>query len=113
MEKLICQDFYYKPDGYDNTPTAKSGNDLTPSSRHIRIYGTQVQVDLKEDEYRLKYGLRLDECYDYKIETKETWFWYEHKMPLVKQNEGVFEKLKEYNQKYFENGNNAVLINFR
>ena len=76
---LICQDFFYKEDGYVeksifNKSLYAMDNDLVGTERAIRIYGTQEQLDLASVEYRKKNGLMLDEVYNYKVEPKGSYW---------------------------------------
>ena len=74
-EKQICQDFYFYPNGEYTTKSKwvtklySFDNDLSEISTHIRIYGTDEEIDKSLDEYCEKTNLNLDECFDYKIES--------------------------------------------
>ena len=111
---LICQDFFYKEDGYiEKTVFNKSlyamDNDLVGNERSIRIYGTQEQLDLASVEYRKKNGLMLDEVYNYKVEPKGS-YWNDILNITEEQNQAVIDKLKIYNELYNQKGRKALIL---
>ena len=111
---LICQDFFYKEDGYANKSVFNKSlysmdNDLVGDERSIRIYGTQKQVDLASNDYRKKNGLMLDEVYNYKVEPKGS-FWNDILQITEEQNQLVIDKLKIYNKLYNQNGRKALIL---
>ena len=114
---LICQDFFYKEDGYiEKTVFNKSlyamDNDLVGNERSIRIYGTQEQLDLASVEYRKKNGLMLDEVYNYKVEPKGS-YWNDILNITEEQNQAVIDKLKIYNELYNQKGRKALILRTR
>jgi len=114
---LICQDFFYKSDGYSNVSKFNKGlfvmdNDLVGDERSIRIYGTKEQIDLAEDEYKKHNGLMLDECYNYKVELKGS-YWYDLGIITDEQNEVIAEKLLIYNKLYNQKGRKALILRTR
>ena len=114
---LICQDFFYKEDGYANKSVFNKSlysmdNDLVGDERSIRIYGTQKQVDLASNDYRKKNGLMLDEVYNYKVEPKGS-FWNDILQITEEQNQLVIDKLKIYNKLYNQNGRKALILRTR
>ena len=114
---LICQDFFYKADGYvEKSVFNKSlyvmDNDLVGNERSIRIYGTQEQLDLASVEYRKKNGLMLDEVYNYKVEPKGS-YWNDILNITEEQNQAVIDKLKIYNKLYNQNGRKALILRTR
>ena len=114
---LICQDFFYKADGYvEKSVFNKSlyvmDNDLVGNERSIRIYGTQKQLDLASVEYRKKNSLMLDEVYNYKVEPKGS-YWNDILEITEEQNQAVIDKLEIYNKLYNQNGRKALILRTR
>ena len=114
---LICQDFFYKSDGYStdskwNSRLFTMDNDLVGNERSIRIYGTQKQLDLASTEYRKKNRLMLDEVYNYKVEPKGS-YWNNILNITDEQNQEVIEKLKIYNKLYNQKGRKALILRTR
>ena len=114
---LICQDFFYKEDGYTeksvfNKSLYAIDNDLVGTERSVRIYGTKKQIDLAANEYSKKNGLMLDECYNYKVEPKGS-YWNDILNITEEQNQAVIEKLKIYNKLYNQKGRKALILRTR
>ena len=114
---LICQDFFYKEDGYVeksvfNKSLYTMDNDLVGNERSIRIYGTQEQLDLASVEYRKKNGLMLDEVYNYKVEPKGS-YWNDILNITDEDNQKVIDKLKIYNKLYNQKGRKALILRTR
>ena len=114
---LICQDFFYKEDGYVeksvfNKSLYTMDNDLVGNERSIRIYGTQEQLDLASVEYRKKNGLMLDEVYNYKVEPKGS-YWNDILNITDEDNQKVIDRLKIYNKLYNQKGRKALILRTR
>ena len=114
---LICQDFFYKSDGYTtvskfNKTLFAMDNDLVGNERSIRIYGTQEQLDLASVEYRKMNALMLDEVYNYKVEPKGS-YWNDILNITEEQNQAVIDKLKIYNKLYNQKGRKALILRTR
>ena len=114
---LICQDFFYKEDGYVeksifNKSLYAMDNDLVGTERAIRIYGTQEQLDLASVEYRKKNGLMLDEVYNYKVEPKGS-YWNDILNITDEDNQKVIDKLEHYNKLYNQKGRKALILRTR
>jgi len=114
---LICQDFFYKEDGYAteskwNGRLFTMDNDLKGNERSIRIYGTQAQIDLAGVEYKKKNSLMLDEVYNYKVEPKGS-YWNDILNITEEQNQAVIDKLEIYNKLYNQNGRKALILRTR
>ena len=114
---LICQDFFYKSDGYSNVSKFNKtlfvmDNDLVGDERSIRIYGTKKQIDLAANEYSKKNGLMLDEVYNYKVEPKGS-YWNDILNITEEQNQAVIEKFKIYNKLYNQKGRKALILRTR
>ena len=114
---LICQDFFYKEDGYVeksvfNKSLYAMDNDLVGNERAIRIYGTKEQIDLAGNEYSKKNSLMLDEVYNYKVEPKES-YWNDILNITEEQNQAVIDKLKIYNKLYNQKGRKALILRTR
>jgi len=111
---LICQDFFYKSDGYSsdskwNSRLFTMDNDLVGDERSIRIYGTQEQLDLASVEYRKKNRLILDEVYNFKVEPKGS-YWNDILEITEEDNHTVANKLKHYNKLYNQKGRKALIL---
>jgi hypothetical protein len=114
---LICQDFFYKSDGYSNVSKFNKtlyamDNDLVGNERAIRIYGTKEQIDLAGNEYSKKNSLMLDEVYSYKVEPKGS-YWYDLGIITDEQNEVIAKKLVKYNELYNQKGRKALILRTR
>tara|TARA_R100001369_G_scaffold70247_1_gene97957 strand:+ start:174 stop:563 length:390 start_codon:yes stop_codon:yes gene_type:complete len=114
---LICQDFFYKSDGYStdskwNSRLFVMDNDLVGDERSIRIYGTKEQIDLAANEYSKKNGLMLDEVYNYKVEPKGS-YWNDILNITEEQNQAVIDKYKIYNKLYNQKGRKALILRTR
>ena len=114
---LICQDFFYKSDGYTtdskwNSRLFTMDNDLVGNERSIRIYGTKEQIDLAGNEYSKKNSLMLDEVYNYKVEPKGS-YWNDILNITEEQNQAVIDKLKIYNKLYNQKGRKALILRTR
>ena len=114
---LICQDFFYKSDGYSNVSKFNKtlfvmDNDLVGDERSIRIYGTKKQIDLAANEYSKKNGLMLDEVYNYKVEPKGS-YWNDILNITEEQNQAVIDKFKIYNKLYNQKGRKALILRTR
>jgi len=114
---LICQDFFYKSDGYStdskwNSRLFTMDSDLVGNERSIRIYGTQEQLYLASVEYRKKNRLMLDEVYNYKVEPKGS-YWNDILNITEEQNKVVSDKLKMYNKLYNQKGRKALILRTR
>ena len=111
---LICQDFFYKEDGYIekavfNKSLYALDNDLVGTERSVRIYGTQEQLDSASVAYKNKNGLMLDEVYNYKVEPKGS-YWNDILNITEEQNQAVIDKLKIYNKLYNQKGRKALIL---
>ena len=114
---LICQDFFYKEDGYTeksvfNKTLFVMDNDLVGNERSIRIYGTKKQIDLSANEYSKKNGLMLDEVYNYKVEPKGS-YWNDILNITEEQNQAVIDKLKIFNKLYNQKGRKVLILRTR
>ena len=114
---LICQDFFYKEDSYIeksvfNKSLYAMDNDLVGNERAIRIYGTKEQIDLAQDEYGKHNGLMLDECYNYKVEIKGS-YWNDILNITDEDNQKVIDKLEHYNKLYNQKGRKALILRTR
>lgn len=114
---LICQDFFYKEDGYVeksvfNKSLYAMDNDLVGNERSIRIYGTQEQLDLASVGYRKNNGLMLDEVYNYKVEPKGS-YWNDILNITDEDNQKVIDRLKIYNKLYNQKGRKALILRTR
>ncbi len=114
---LICQDFFYKGDGYTNEATWDYNlfilnNDVKGKEKSIRIYGTKEQIDLASVEYSKKNGLMLDECYNYKVEPKGS-YWNNILNITDEDNQKIIDKLEHYNKLYNQKGRKALILRTR
>jgi hypothetical protein len=114
--ELKCQDFYFKNssiystvqkiDSYTNTYYT----DLKQQELSIRVFGTEKQIDDAVDEYLKGSSLFLDECYNFKIEKRGTYWGDFYGDELEERNKKVSKKLEGYNKIYKEK-NKALIIN--
>ena len=117
--KLIAQDFYFHPNGvYQTISTWNSSllsfdNDIQEISTAIRIYGTENQIDQAFDEYCNRTELILDECYEFKVEQKGSYWYNIYGRKADSINKEVRIKLKKYKKMYEENENKPLIINLK
>ena len=98
--ELQCLDFYFYPNGIYrdkqayNLTTDTYYSDSEEISKHIRLFGTQEEIDKALDDYIEVSGLNVDECFDFDIPSK-------------------FEEYKEvyFTKNINTNINKALLIN--
>ena len=116
--KLECEDYYFYPDFEFisthkwNQPLNCYVHDIQEISRAIRIFGKRNQIDSAFEAYSKASGLSLDECYDFKVEPKGS-YWYKILKNADKTNAETKKKLKEYAEIYRENENKALIINLK
>tara|TARA_R110000824_G_scaffold166858_1_gene343628 strand:+ start:231 stop:593 length:363 start_codon:yes stop_codon:yes gene_type:complete len=107
---LQCRDYYFYPDSeYRNVAKWDSqlysfDNEIRETSRSIRIFGTDKQIDKAFDDYSNITGLNLDECYTYQVEKKGTFFYNKEK------NKVIAERLKRYKELYKEKENKTLIL---
>ena len=98
-KELKCQDFYFYPNGeYKSISKWDSqlytfDNEIKEISTHIRIFGTEKQIDSALDDF----------C----IEKKGSHFYSE------KTNKIVAARLKEYKKLYKANNKKGLIINIK
>ena len=111
--ELICEDFHFYNNGIYKTIQELSPDgwftDLKKVEPSIRIFGTRKQIDKALDDYIKLTGLNLDECYEYKIEPKGS-YWYKIFKNPEEHNQKVKNKLKEYKELYNKMNTNLALI---
>jgi len=117
--ELICEDFHFYNNGtyklISNLCSDGCFADLKRVEPSIRIFGTREQIEEAIDTYIEMTGLNLDECYDFKVEPKDS-YWYNNlknrfgENEAIKQNEDIEKKLKEYKERYNKLSNNKALI---
>jgi len=116
MELLKCQDFHFYPNGKyttikkQDTYTNSYFADVEEICESIRIFGTKKQIDQALDEYCKKSGLNLDECYNFQVEPKGS-YWYDIFSDPEKHNKIVKERLKVYKELYLKKPSEALIIN--
>lgn len=116
MNKLICQDFYFYSDGQYRTVSKWNShlmtfdNDLKTDGAKIRIFGTEKQVDQALDEYIAETGLNLDECFDFKVEPKGSYY-YDLGIITDKHNKDCEARLKQYTALYKQQGSKVLKMN--
>jgi hypothetical protein len=115
--ELLAQDFYFKNTNiYGNVQkqdpyTNIYYTDLKECELGIRIFGTQKEIDNAVDKYMEGTDLLLDECYDYKVEPKGS-YWYKIFDNPEEHNKNVVEKFKEY-KKLYKKTNKPIIIGLR
>jgi hypothetical protein len=106
--ELICEDFYFYNNGIYKTISNLCPDgffaDLKKVEPSIRIFGTREQIDKALDTYIELTGLNLDECYDFKPESKGSYFYDKERNKRIKKD------LKMYKERYNKLSNNAALI---
>tara|TARA_R110002051_G_C8404889_1_gene449136 strand:+ start:23 stop:355 length:333 start_codon:yes stop_codon:yes gene_type:complete len=106
--ELICEDFYFYNNGVYKTISnfCPDGwfTDLKKVEPSIRIFGTRKQIDKALDTYIELTEMNLDECYDFKVEKKGSFFYDKEQNKIIK------KKLTEYEKRYNKLSNNAALI---
>lgn len=106
--ELLAQDFHFYNNGVYKTIEKLSPEgwftDIKKVEPSIRIFGTQKQIDKALDNYIEMTGLNLDECFDFKVEEKGSFFYNKERNKVIK------KKLEEYEKKYNELSNNKALI---
>ena len=117
--ELLAQDFHFYNNEVFKTISKFSPEgwftDLKKVEPSIRIFGTREQIEEALDTYIELTGMNVDECYDYKVEPKGS-YWYENfksrfgEQEAVKQNEIVENTLKEYKKIYDKKNNNKAFI---
>tara|TARA_R110002012_G_scaffold301339_1_gene501562 strand:+ start:1186 stop:1539 length:354 start_codon:yes stop_codon:yes gene_type:complete len=113
--ELKCQDFHFKNssiygtiqkiDSYTNTYYT----DLKQQELSIRVFGTEKEIDNAVDEYLDGTSLFLDECYNFKIEKRGTYWGDFYGNELEEHNKKVSEKLEGYN-KIYKKENKPLII---
>ena len=99
MELLICEDYHFYNNG-----VYKTISKLSPDGWFTDL-----------DTYIELTGLNLNECFDFKVEPKGS-YWYEHRKrrygenEAITQNKIVEKKLSEYKERYNKLSNNKALI---
>lgn len=118
--ELICQDFYFYNNGVYKTIKKLSPDgwfsDLKKAETSIRMFGTEEQINKALDEYCEMTGLNLDECYNYEIEKKGS-YWEEivfsetrKDRPTLKEyNEAINKNLAIYKKEYNKLNNKALI----
>ena len=111
--ELICQDFHFYNNGIFKTISQLSPQgwftDLKKVEPSIRIFGTKKQIDAALNDYINLTGLNLDECYDYKVEPKDS-YWYNILKNPDEHNKKAKANLKKYKELYKKQSNNLALI---
>ena len=106
--ELICEDYHFYNNGVYKTIQKYSPegwfSDIKKVEPSIRMFGTRNQLDKGLDIYIALTGLNLDECYDFKVEKKGSFFYDKEQNKIIK------KKLTEYKERYNKLSNNAALI---
>tara|TARA_R100001463_G_scaffold39868_1_gene85111 strand:+ start:544 stop:879 length:336 start_codon:yes stop_codon:yes gene_type:complete len=107
--ELLAQDFYFYNNGTLYSTIKKLSpdgwfSDIKKVEPSIRIFGTKEQINEALDAYIQMTGLNLDECYDFKVEEKDSFFY------DLERNKIIEKKLKEYKKRYNKLSNNKALI---
>tara|TARA_R110002110_G_scaffold394503_1_gene608641 strand:- start:372 stop:704 length:333 start_codon:yes stop_codon:yes gene_type:complete len=106
--ELICEDFHFYNNGVYKTISKLSPDgwftDIHKAEPSIRIFGTRDQIEEALNAYIELSGLNLDECYEFKAEKKDSFFYNEERNKMIK------NKLAEYKERYNQLSNNKALI---
>ena len=117
-KKLKAEDYYFYNNGTTHLTTkfdldtGQYYTDLEYCCRAIRVFGTPEEIDNAVNEYCEKFDLTIDECYDYKVEPKGS-YWYNLGIITDEQNEIIAKKLVKYNELYNQKGRKALILRTR
>ncbi len=115
--ELLAQDFYFKSNSIygsysgerkRDAITNQYYTDLKNNDISVRIYGTQKEIDKACKDYMKGTSLYLDECYDFEVEPKDS-FWYDLLDNPEEHNEKVRKTLKRYKKLYRETGKPLII----
>ena len=105
--ELMCVTCYFYNNGIYKTISELSPygwfSDIKKVEPSIRIFGTKPQIEKTLKDYMDMTGLNLDEIFDFKLESKRSYFYNEEANKTIKQ------KLKEYKEVYEKNNNKALI----
>ena len=105
--ELMAQDFHFYNNGIYKTIEKLSPQgwftDIKKVEPSIRIFGTKEQIEKALDDYIEMTGLNLDECYDFKVEEKGSFFYNEE------QNKIIARKLSEYKKLYIKQNKKPLI----
>tara|TARA_R100000995_G_scaffold84454_1_gene63200 strand:- start:529 stop:858 length:330 start_codon:yes stop_codon:yes gene_type:complete len=104
---LKCVTCYFYNNGLYKTISELSPSgwftDIKKVEPSIRIFGTKDQIDHALHDYMALTGLNLDELFDFKEESKKSYF-YNKEI-----NKSIKERLKQYKELYEKNNNKALI----
>ena len=104
---LICESFYFYNNGVFKTIEDLSPQgwftDIKKVEPSIRIFGTKTQIDKTLKDYIAMTGMNLDEMFDFKLESKGSYFYNEET------NKAIKKRLNEYKEVYEKNNNKALI----
>ena len=108
MKKLICEDWELYDKSYRGVAsrcsmTGKQYADIEQVNISMRVFGTKEQIMAKRKEYN------IDEIYDYKIETIES-YWYDKIGDPLEYNKRVAIDLAKYERLYKLNNNELIIL---
>lgn len=108
MKKLICEDWELYDTTYKGVAsrcnvTGKQYADIEEIKLSMRVFGTKKQIMAKRKDYN------IDEIYDYKIETKDS-YWYDKLNDPVEYNKRVAINLAKYERLYKLNNNELIIL---
>jgi hypothetical protein len=115
MKKMIVQDFVFSenvPSIVQDNYTDQRFSDIKKGEKHIRVVGTQEEIDEFIDNYEKEIGKIADEVYDFKVPEKGS-YWYKHPCfgkDYEKEMKKIRTKIKAYKEVY-KIKNKAFIVN--
>jgi|TARA_R110002020_G_scaffold274085_1_gene489252 hypothetical protein len=121
---LICESYYFYPNGIYKTDSHFDCNthtyfsDIEEVSSAIRVFGTKEQIEKALDDYMKRTDLSLDECYNFKVEPKGSYWYNIYGSKADKINKETAKKLEQYLELYLKRNNHsrkfkALIINLK
>ena len=116
--ELLAQDFHFKSNSIYGSYNSETKIDSITNTYNtdlsdncgtsIRVYGTQQQINKAVNEYMKNKPIYLDECYNFKVEPKGS-YWYNILENPEEHNKMVAKKLKKYKAIYKEKKKPLIL----
>jgi len=115
--ELLAQDFHFKSNSIygvysseskQDAITGRYYTDLKNNDISVRIYGTQEEIDQACEDYMKGKSIYLDECYNYEVESKDSFYYDLYDNP-EEHNEKVRKSLKRYKKLYRETGKPLII----
>jgi hypothetical protein len=105
--ELMCVTCYFYNNGIYKTISELSPQgwftDIKKVEPSIRIFGTKTQIDKTLKDYIAMTGMNLDEMFDFKLESKRSYFYNEET------NKAIKNRLEEYKEIYNKQNNKPLI----